>query len=159
MDRFLATLNEGFTTTYRSVLKVEEVMLRHLSNDSLTISEMHMLESVGKREDGVTITDIAQDLEVTPPSVTMAVKRLEKKGYISKVRSSEDARRVRVRLTEQGRRAEIAHRFFHRQMVRAVTSDLSPAEREALLTGLGKINDFLRRKVEQYEGARRREDA
>ena len=73
MDPYLATLNELFTTTYRSVLKVEEVMLRHLSNDSLTISEMHMLESVGKREDGVTITDIEQDLEVTPPSVTMAV--------------------------------------------------------------------------------------
>ena len=47
MDPYLATLNELFTTTYRSVLKVEEVMLRHLSNDSLTLSEMHMLECIG----------------------------------------------------------------------------------------------------------------
>ena len=50
MDPDLATLNELFTTTYRSVLKVEEVMLRHLSNGSLTLSEMHMLECIGKRK-------------------------------------------------------------------------------------------------------------
>ena len=154
MDRYLAMLNESFTNVYRSILKVEEVMLRHLSNDSLTISEMHMLESVAKREDGATITDIAQDLEVTPPSVTMAVKRLEKKGFISKVRSSEDARRVRVRLTGQGHRAEVAHRFFHRQMVRAVANGLDTQERKALLCALDKINEHMRRKIEEYEGAK-----
>ena len=80
MDPYLATLNELFTTTYRSVLKVEEVMLRHLSNNSLTLSEMHMLECIGKRAGDAAITDIAQELDVTPPSVTMAVKRLEREG-------------------------------------------------------------------------------
>ena len=83
MDPDLATLNELFTTTYRSVLKVEEVMLRHLSNGSLTLSEMHMLECIGKRKGDAAITDIAQELDITPPSVTMAVKRLEKKGFIT----------------------------------------------------------------------------
>ncbi|HIS02674.1 MAG TPA: MarR family transcriptional regulator [Candidatus Pullichristensenella avicola] len=155
MDPFLATLNEMFTTTYRSVLKVEEVMLRHLSNNSLTISEMHMLESVGRHGGEAAITDIAQDLEITPPSVTMAVKRLEKKGYITKDRSSQDGRRVRVRLTGDGRRAETAHRYFHRQMVRAVAGDLSQAEKDALLSGLQKMNEFMRQKAEEYAGARR----
>ena len=155
MDPYLATLNELFTTTYRSVLKVEEVMLRYLSNNSLTISEMHMLESIGKRAGDVTITDIAQELDVTPPSVTMAVKRLERKGYLTKDRSDEDGRRVRVRLTEEGRRAETAHRYFHRQMVRAVARCLEPAQREALLNALQRINEFMRQKVEEYDGARR----
>ena len=155
MDRFLATLNERFTTTYRSLLKVEEVMLRHLSNNSLTLSEMHMLECIGKRAGDVTITDIAQELDVTPPSVTMAVKRLERKGYLTKDRSDEDGRRVRVRLTEEGRRAETAHRYLHRQMLRAVSRALEPAQREALLSALASINEFMRQKVEEYDGARR----
>ena len=155
MDPYLATLNELFTTTYRSVLKVEEVMLRHLSNNSLTLSEMHMLECIGKRAGDVTITDIAQELDVTPPSVTMAVKRLEKKGFLTKARSEEDGRRVRVRLTEEGRRAETAHRYFHRQMVRAVSRALEPAQREVLLSALAGINEFMRQKVEEYDGARR----
>ena len=155
MDPYLASLNEMFTTTYRSVLKVEEVMLRYLSNNSLTISEMHMLGSIGKLGGDGTITDIAQDLEITPPSVTMAVKRLEKKGYITKDRSSVDGRRVRVCLTEAGRRAETAHRYFHRQMVRAVARGLEPSQREALLNALTRINEFMRQKVEEYDGARR----
>ena len=83
MDPFLSALNEMLSTTYRALSKVEENVLRNFSNSSLTLSEMHLLESIGKRpEEGVTITDIAQDLEITPPSVTMTVKRLEKKGYI-----------------------------------------------------------------------------
>ena len=130
-------------------------MLRHLSNNSLTLSEMHMLECIGKRAGDVTITDIAQELDVTPPSVTMAVKRLERKGYLTKDRSDEDGRRVRVRLTEEGRRAETAHRYFHRQMVRAVARCLEPAQREALLNALQRINEFMRQKVEEYNGARR----
>jgi len=151
MDPFLSGLNEMFVTTYRSLCKVEEVMLRRLSNDSLTISEMHMLESIGKNwADGCTITDIAQDLEITPPSVTMAVKRLEKKGYITKDRASDDGRRVKVLLTDQGRRAETAHRYFHRQLVRAVARYMNPAEKEALLSGLHKMNDFMRGKVEEF---------
>ena len=153
MDPDLATLNELFTTTYRSVLKVEEVMLRHLSNGSLTLSEMHMLECIGKRKGDAAITDIAQELDITPPSV--AVKRLEKKGFITKDRSKEDGRRVRVRLTEEGRRAETAHRYFHRQMLRAVSRALEPAQRAALLSALASINEFMRQKVEEYDGARR----
>lgn len=158
MDTFHVILNDLLMTTYRSICEVEEVMLRQLSGNSLTISEMHMLESVGKRADnGATITDIAQDLEVTPPSVTMAVKRLEKKGYLTKDRSSEDGRRVRVLLTPAGRRAETAHRYFHRTMVREVARELTPQEKGALLKGLEKLNGFMRAKVEEFahEGERR----
>ena len=121
MDAFTAELNELFVTTYHSICKVEEAMLRSLSNSKLTIAEMHMLEAIGKRRSqGRTITDLAQDQEISLPSVTMTIKRLEKKGYVCKDKSAEDGRCVRVKLTREGERAEIAHRYFHRQMVRAV---------------------------------------
>lgn len=151
MDPFLNALNEMLTTTYRSICKVEEVMLRQLSDDRLSLSEMHMLESVGKqRGAGVTVTDIAQDLDITPPSVTAMVKRLEKKGYITKDKSAEDGRRVRIVLTQEGRRAEIAHRYFHRQMVRAITQDMNQAEKDAIMSGLYKMNAFLQSGLEDY---------
>ena len=146
MDPYLATLNELFTTTYRSVLKVEEVMLRHLSNNSLTISEMHMLESVGKHGGEAAITDIAQDLEITPPSVTMAVKRLEKKGYVVKNKDENDGRVTRVALTARGRKMDAAHRYFHENMVRSITREMSEAEVEELVRILSKLNRYLERK-------------
>ena len=151
MDSFFTDFNDMLTATYRNINKVEEVMLRHLSKEDLSLSEMHMLESIGKPgREGVTVTDIAQDLEITLPSVTMMVKRLEKKGYIIKQKSSEDARRVCIALTEAGRRAEIAHRYFHRKMVRAITKDLTRQERDAILSGLEKMNQFMRMNLYEF---------
>lgn len=151
MDPFMHTMNEMLTTTYRSICKVEEVMLRELSGDRLSISEMHMLESIGKHGANVSATEIAQDLEITPPSVTAMLKRLEKKGFLTRERCEEDARRVQIVLTPEGRRAEIAHRFFHRQMVRAITKDFTQAECDAVLSGLQKMNSFLRAGLEKHE--------
>lgn len=151
MDPFLNEFNEMLTTAYRNIVKVEEFMLRQFSNDKLSISEMHMLESIGKhREAGATVTDVAQDLDITLPSVTMMVKRLEKKGFITKARSDKDARRVQIVLTPDGRRAEVAHRYFHRRMVRAITSDLEQAERDAMIAGLRKMNSFLQMSLAEF---------
>ena len=150
MDPFLHELNEMLTTAYRSICKVEEVMLRKLSNGDLSLHEMHMLECIGKHNgQNVTITDLAQDLDITPPSVTAMVKRLENKGFITKSRSGEDARRVCILLTEQGRRAEVAHRLFHRKMVRAITKDLTDTEREAIASGLQKMNAFMEESIHE----------
>ena len=150
MDPFLHAFNEMLTTAYRSICKVEEVMLRKLSNGDLSLHEMHMLESIGKHNgQNVTITDLAQDLDITPPSVTAMVKRLENKGFITKSRSGEDARRVCILLTEQGRRAEVAHRLFHRKMVRAITKDLTDTEREAIASGLQKMNAFMEESIRE----------
>ena len=150
MDPFLHAFNEMLTTTYRSICKVEEVMLRKLSSGELSLHEMHMLESIGKHKgEDVTITDLAQDLDITPPSVTAMVKRLENKGFITKSRSGEDARCVCILLTEQGRRAEVAHRLFHRKMVRAITKDLTDTEREAIASGLQKMNAFMEESIRE----------
>lgn len=146
MDTSVRRMNEMLTRVYRSIIKVEEQMLHRLSGGRLTIGEMHALESIGKRRGRhVTITDIAQDLEITLPSVTAMVKRLERKGYVTRDRSSVDARRVHVALTDEGLRAEIAHRYFRRKMVRELTADLSDQEKAAILKGLEKMNSFIRR--------------
>ena len=151
LDVTLRRMNEMLTIAYRSIIKVEELMLYDLSDGKLTISEMHMLESIGKRRgEGVTITEIAQDLEITLPSVTAMIKRLERKGYITKDRSSVDARRVHVLLTPEGSRAEIAHRYFHRKIIRELTEELNIEEKEAILSGLEKLNGFIRRQIGDY---------
>ncbi|MEG1264564.1 MAG: MarR family transcriptional regulator, partial [Clostridia bacterium] len=152
MDQFLTELNTLFVSTYRSICRVEENTLRHLSGNQLTLSEMHMLESVAALpEDERTIANIARALEITPPSATMTIKKLEKKGFITKAPSTVDGRRVRLTLSESGRRAETAHRYFHRRMVRAVAKEMDAQERAALVSGLNKLNAFLR---EQADPAR-----
>ncbi len=148
MDPFSAQLNEMLVNTYRSVLAIEEAMLLNFSGDSLSISEMHMIEAVGDAgPGGRMITDIAQALAISPPSVTMMVKRLEKKGFVFKARCEVDGRRIYVRLTELGRRADISHRYFHRQMVRTVGRSIPEEEKAALLHGLTALNEFFHKRA------------
>ena len=152
MDSFSAELNTLLTTTYRYIVKVEEAMLKNLSRDQLSISEMHMLESVGKgRGEGRSVTAIAQENGVTLPTVTMGINKLVKKGYVTKDRVEGDKRMVCVRLTDAGRRAETAHRFFHRQMVKAIGGAIREDEQPTLLKSLLAMQEFLRKKVDEIE--------
>ena len=46
--------------------------------------------------------ELAQKLNVTPASVNVSLKRMEKSGWISKVALTEDLRCTSIRLTEKG---------------------------------------------------------
>ena len=103
LDAFSEALNNLLVDTYRSVLKVEEQMIKTMQGVDLNINELHMLESIGKsKEEGLTISNIAHIMDITLPSVTVAINKLEKKGYIQKRRSNEDGRIVHVVLTKAG---------------------------------------------------------
>ena len=147
MDKFANELNELLVETFQSVLKVEEQMLKSASNINLTISELHLLESVGKSDEkGKTISDIAEDLDITLPSVTIAINKLVKKGYVEKVRCENDGRVVYVTLTKLGHKVDSAHQYFHRQMVRQVTKELSEDEKLVMLKGITALNGFFKKK-------------
>lgn len=155
MKAFDARFNKQLVSAYKLVMRVEELMLRDLSGNDLTISEMHLMESIaGGGAAGMHITDIALDQGTTLPTVTTSVQRLERKGYVMKQRNALDARRVCATLTEKGRRAEIAHRYFHRQMVRAILDAMSAPEQQATLSGLTKLNEFLSEKIAAHEVGR-----
>lgn len=99
-----AELNDLLVNTYQNVAKVESCMLTSQQND-LSIAELHILECVGRGQGGsCSISRIAQAMEITLPTVTVAVKRLEKKGYVVKNKDENDGRVTRVALTARGRK-------------------------------------------------------
>ena len=122
-------LNDLLVTSFENVGKMEERMLEASSND-LSIAEVHMLECVGQNPAGYsTISGIAQALDITLPTVTVAVQRVE--------------------LTPRGRKMDAAHKYFHQNMVRSITRSMSETEVEQLVQALGKLNDFFERKQEE----------
>ena len=138
-----AELNDLLVNTYQNVAKVESCMLTSQQND-LSIAELHILECVGRGQG--SISRIAQAMEITLPTVTVAVKRLEKKGYVVKNKDENDGRVTRVALTARGRKMDAAHRYFHENMVRSITREMSEAEVEELVRILSKLNRYLERK-------------
>lgn len=148
MKLFEEQLNEVIVDTYRSILRVEENILKRSDQTDLSISEIHMLEAVGKGKDRRrTISELAEVLNITLPSVTVAINKLMKKGYVEKVRGEEDGRIVYVSLTRQGRRIDSAHRYFHESMVRSIIRDMTESEMQALYKGVMKLDTFLKEQL------------
>ena len=148
MKPFEEQLNEVIVDTYRSILRVEENILKRSDQTDLSISEIHMLEAVGKGKDRRrTISELAEVLNITLPSVTVAINKLMKKGYVEKVRGEEDGRIVYVSLTRQGRRIDSAHRYFHESMVRSLIRDMTESEMQALYKGVMKLDTFLKEQL------------
>lgn len=73
-----------------------------------------MIELIAKGKTGMTVSEIAQQLKVTKPSVTVAVNKLVQKGYCEKQRLPGDGRAVQVMLTPEGKKVEAFHRRCHR---------------------------------------------
>ena len=153
MDPFGAELNRLLVETYRSAGKIEEIMLRELSEGKLSIAEMRAIECVGRnRREGSTVKQISGELDITPPSVTVMMKRLEKRGYVEKRKDGEDGRNVHLYLTDDGMHAYIGYRFFHRKMINALREDVKQDEMDVLLRAVRGINEFFRQKLAELEG-------
>ena len=140
-ERNLETLNSLLVDTFNAILKVEERALRVGLTDTVTVTEMHILDAIG--DDGVrTVTELAAAAMVTVSTMTIAINRLEGKKLVERVRDTADRRVVRVRLTEAGRRIAYAHRRFHRRMARAVADGLEPGELDILAQAMEKLRGF-----------------
>jgi DNA-binding MarR family transcriptional regulator len=149
MDDFESNLNTILVATFNHILKYEEQSLKKALRAPLTITEAHMLEAVGRLTGGgASVSKIASALNIAMPTVTVALKKLESKGFITKAPSDEDGRRMMVSLTDAGKKIERAHRLFHERMVRNLSRQFSGGEKEVLLKALVTLNEFFRVKVE-----------
>lgn len=149
MDLFSRELNELLSDTFHSILKIEEQAVKQSEQSNLTINELHLLQSVSRDpERGITISDIASEQCISVPSVTIAINKLEKKGYVEKCRCENDARRVYVKLTTLGRKVNNGHQYFHENMVRNVAAGMTDEEKAVLVKGIMKLNEFFTKRLE-----------
>ncbi|MGI5891932.1 MAG: MarR family winged helix-turn-helix transcriptional regulator [Bacillota bacterium] len=151
-DDFAIQLNDLFVDTFRIILKVEEATIKKMDSLDLSISELHLLEAIGRKKDQKkTISDIALHLGVTLPSVTVAINKLVKKGYVVKKRCEEDGRIVFVSLTRLGHKVDLAHSYFHAQMNRKISLGLNEEEKRVMLIAMDKLNGFFKQKLADME--------
>ncbi len=85
--------------------------------------------------EGVTQTELAECLLIQPATVTNALRRLERKGFVYRRDDSDDQRVSRVFVTEEGRNLKAAVEEKWSRLEEDSFGDLS-AEDEALLRRL-----------------------
>jgi DNA-binding MarR family transcriptional regulator len=86
-----------------------------------------------------TLTDLAAHMGVTPATMSLAVDRLERKGYVVRLRDAKDRRRVHVRLTTAGVRMKEASSVLDPERVQQLVARLSDADRKRAIEGLGLL--------------------
>lgn len=65
-------------------------------------SEFCLLNIIMDGKDGITVSEIASELDVTPPAVSRSLKSLESRGLILRETDLLNRRNTMVRLTESG---------------------------------------------------------
>ena len=146
MDEFEKQLNALLVDAFNQILRLEETSLRSSLGTSITVAEAHILDVVGKHNGTITVSEIAATLKITAPTVTVALKKLERKGFVTKTACAEDARRFFIGLTRNGEKVYRVHAFFHKKMIENIGSSLTDAEKDALLSAVTKLNVFFGKK-------------
>lgn len=122
-----------------------KVWRKHGKNDpilKLSFSEYDYLKVIQSAHEPIRITDLALELEVTKPSATNMVTRLERKGLVIRSNCNQDARAKRVELTEQATHYLEQEALVYQILAEKVASPLSGEECERLTALLNKALQF-----------------
>jgi MarR family transcriptional regulator, organic hydroperoxide resistance regulator len=80
-------------------------------------------------DDGITQMQLCEHLKCEPPTVTNMVKSLEQNGFIYRNRDEQDARVMRIFLTDKGKELEKPVDFKWKQQQEKLLHSILPEER------------------------------
>lgn len=115
----------------------------------LSLRQLSALQMI-KDDETTTLGDVARRLMVTPAVVTGLIDRLEKRGYVRRIASTGDRRRVHLGLTNAGREAASASERNLIDEVSLKLKQFSDSDLKTLEQGLSLLD----RVVSELEGER-----
>ena len=92
-----------------------------------------------------TVSDLARHMGVTAATMSLALDRLERGGYVARTRDNVDRRRVNLRLTPGGARIREAASVLDPTSVEALVARLTDEERETAVRGLALLAEAAQR--------------
>jgi DNA-binding MarR family transcriptional regulator len=113
-------------------------LLRRQDGADLTPTQGAALASV-ERHGPITLGDLAGLEQVSAPTATNVVSRLEARGFVRRRRDDADRRVCRVEITAAGRRRLEASRHRRAAWLAGRLRDLPAADRDRLLDALGVL--------------------
>jgi MarR family 2-MHQ and catechol resistance regulon transcriptional repressor len=124
------------------MLKAWQAMSRYASpallEEGLGESDFRVLE-VLLHKGPMPVNAIGPKVDLNPGSVSVAVDRLYKKGFVNRIESSGDRRIRTVSLTEKGREMFAPLFRRHAALIKRAFQDVSPEELQQLEVALKKI--------------------
>jgi len=125
------------------------------SRRTLSAHQASILDHLDEREP-LTLLDLAAHMGVTASTMSLHVERLVQQRYVLRERDTQDARRLRLRLTAAGVRVREANSVLDTQRVGGMLARLSAEDREAGLYGLALLARAAGEQMEEFSKRKRK---
>jgi DNA-binding MarR family transcriptional regulator len=122
------------------------------SNRLLSRHQASLLDHLDEM-DPTTVNELARHMGVTAATMSLALDRLERQGFVMRTRDSADRRRVHVRLTSAGVRIRDSASVLDPVRVEELVSRLTDDERALALRGLELLAEAATRREAPLESA------
>jgi DNA-binding MarR family transcriptional regulator len=140
---------QSLLNIFDNVLITEEKALSKGYFADLSIAELHTLDAIGPYE-ARAMSETASRLGITTGTLTVAIDRLVKKGYVDRNRDTKDRRVVRIHLTRRGKLAYRMHTKFHALLVRRIMEPLNTEQQELLTRTIQNIDQYVSEQYHKY---------
>ncbi len=117
------------------LLRLSRELRRETEQLGVTAPQATLLWLV-KRRPGLSLAELAAEEGISPPALSGHIDRLERAGLIERLRSSEDRRRVGLRLTEEGERLLRRVRARRTTWLAGRLASLDPVDVEAIVAAV-----------------------
>ena len=151
MKKSTRVLNELLVEIFNDIMMIEQKALKEGRFSDLSITEIHTIEAIGMYTPR-SMSEVANDLQITVGTLTVAINNLVKKEYVQRKRIEEDRRIVQIQLTKKGKLAYRVHDQFHIDMIKATISGIQEKEEKILVESLEKLNVFFKSKYSLKDG-------
>ncbi len=91
----------------RSLIQFKKLKVHNQCEYGLHPSEIHTLflltSMLKENPDGVFTTDLSKKLNVSTPTITQKITSMEQKGFVERVHSKKDRRKVRILISDNAK--------------------------------------------------------
>ena len=131
-------LNENLEKIERFASKIWRTQSKEDPIGQLSFNEYDYLKVIEAAKEPIRLTDLAEEMQVTKPSATTMVQRLERKGLVERRPSPEDARSKLVVLTAKAETGLEEESKIYQVMANTLESQLTEQEIDQLNLLLNK---------------------
>jgi len=122
----------------QSMERFETQTFKNSSLSNLTSTQVFYLDAIFQLKNP-NLSELASYLNVSKPTVTFAINKMESQGYVKKTQSNEDRRFFSLHLTSKGNKLAKVHDAIHKSYATVFKKVLDINELKTLETLLGKV--------------------
>lgn len=136
----MSNLKETITYISDLIEKMLKETLDSFDFRDLTQQQLHYMQVIVRMKNP-TLSELAREVNLTRPTVTVLVDKLVQKGYLTRVKSDKDRRVMHLYINKKGTKIIRMREIAHEKIAEKIKAGLSHKE-AAILTGL--LNKIVR---------------